>query len=348
MTTDTRQKGWIAEDLERSQEWIHTLNGAEIADIHRALQAAKRAGHSCASLTKADFKLPVLRARLDQVLECMENGLGFVVLRGFPAQHYAPEDMRLMYWGVGLQLGVPVSQSRQGDLLGDVKNFNTDTLSASGRGYTSKAMLSFHTDSCDVVCLLVLQTAKSGGISKIASSLAIHDEIRRTRPDLLEVLYQPYHWSWQEQQAPGELPYFRQPIFAVEQGRFSSRYIRGHIRSAQRYDDVPRLTEQQTEAMDLIDRLANEPRFHLSMAFEPGDFQFLNNHVTYHSRTEFEDHPEPERRRHLLRMWLSVPNSRPLSPAMGSIYRDRSPGAVRGGFPSRVGTHVYATRGGEV
>lgn len=348
MTTDTRQKGWMAADLARSQDWVHTLSADEIADIDRALQAAKRAGHSCASLSKADFELPVLRERLDQVLDRMENGLGFVLLRGFPAERYTPEDMRLMYWGVGLQLGVPVSQSRQGDLLGDVKNFNVDSTSASGRGYTSKSMLSFHTDSCDVVCLLVLRTAKSGGVSKIASSLAIHDEIQRTRPDLLKVLYEPFHWSWQEQQAPGELPYFQQPIFSVEQGRFSSRYIRGHIRSAQRYEDVPRLTEQQIEAMDLIDRLANDPRFHLSMSFEPGDFQFLNNHVTYHSRTEFEDYPEPERRRHLLRMWLSVPNSRPLSPAMGTIYTDRRPGAVRGGFPSRVGTHVYETRGGEV
>src|SRR5690606_32521309 len=124
-------------------------------------------------------------------------------------------------------------------------NFNVDTLSSRGRGYTSRQHLNFHTDSCDVVCLFVLQTAKSGGRSMIASSIAIHDEIARTRPDLLETLYEPYHWSWQEQEPPGELPYYQQPIYSMEQGFFSSRYIRGHIRSAQRFDEVPRLTPQQ-------------------------------------------------------------------------------------------------------
>ena len=308
------------------------------------MQSAKRAGHDCASLTREAFPLDDMLPVIERIRDRLENGLGLHVLRGVPTWNYQKPDLRLMYWGLGLHLGTPVSQSRNGDLLGDVKNFNIDIKSHRGRGYTSKQRLDFHTDSCDVVALFVLNTAMQGGLSMLASSLAIHDEIKRTRPDLLELLYQPFYWSWREQEPPGDLPYYPQPVYTVEQGRFSSRFVPGHIRNGQRYPDVPRLTDAQVEAINLIETIANDPRFHFAMMFQPGDFQFLNNHLIYHARTDFEDYPEPERCRHLLRMWLSVPNSRPLSPLMSTIFRDRTPGAVRGGFPSRVGTHFYETR----
>jgi len=174
--------------------------------------------------------------------------------------------------------------------------------------------------------------------------VAIRDKIANTWPQLHELLQEPFYWSWKGQEAEGELPYYQQPIFSYEGGRFSSRYIKTHILSAQEFPDVPRLTEMQRMAMSAIDLLANDPQFHYSMMFEPGDFQFLNNHITYHARTEFDDYPEENRRRHLLRMWLSVPNSRPLSAGMTAIYRDPTAGAVRGGFPSRVAGHVYETK----
>ena len=342
------ETGWMADELRADQSWIHVLSASEIAEIEAAIAHARSRGLTCATLTQGDFPLPTVSALLERVRQALEGRYGLMVMRCFPVERYSVQDLRLMYWGIGLHTGVAVSQSRNGDLLGDVKNFNSDVNSAKGRGYTSKQRLHFHTDSCDVVCLVVLKTAQSGGISMIASSLAIHHEIARTRPDLLKVLYEPYYWSWQEQEASGALPYYPQPIFTSEHGYFSSRYIRTHIESAQRFPEVPRLTSAQIEAMDLIDQLCNEPRFGLSMKFEPGDFQFLNNHVTYHARTEFDDYPEPERRRHLLRMWLSVPNSRPLNASMGTLYTDRSPGAVRGGFPSRVGRYVYETLGWDV
>jgi hypothetical protein len=238
-----------------------------------------------------------------------------------------------------------VSQSMNGDILGDVRNLNIDMNSPKGRGYTSNQKLTYHTDSGDVVGLFVLRTAKSGGLSMIASSVAIHNEIARTRPDLLEVLYQPFYWSWQGQEEPGTLPFYPQPVFSVWNGKFSCRYVRTHLISAQRFDEVPRLTPQQQEAMALLDSLAGSETFHFSMMFDPGDIQFLNNHVALHSRTAFEDFDEPEHKRHLLRMWLSVPNSRALSPQLSTIYQDQSPGAVRGGFPSRTGKLIYETVG---
>jgi len=167
----------------------------------------------------------------------------------------------------------------------------------------------------------------------------------RRRPDLLEVLYQPFTWSWNQQEPPGELPYYQQPIFTKHEGRVSCRYIRGHITNGQRFPEVPRLTEKQIEALDMLDAVANDERFHVTYDFKPGDLQLVNNHVCLHARTAFEDYPERDRRRHLLRMWLSVPNSRPLSPALRTIYRDQRPGAVRGGFPSRTGRHIYESTG---
>jgi hypothetical protein len=159
------------------------------------------------------------------------------------------------------------------------------------------------------------------------------------------VLYQPFHWSWNQQEPAGEPPYYPQPIFSMQDGKFSCRYIRGQIVNAQRFPEVPRFTPAQVEALDLLDAITNDENFHITYEFKPGDMQLLNNHTCFHARTAFEDYPEHDRRRHLLRMWLSVPNSRPLSPAMGTIYQDQRPGVMRGGFPSRTGRFIYESTG---
>jgi alpha-ketoglutarate-dependent taurine dioxygenase len=208
----------------------------------------------------------------------------------------------------------------------------------------SREWLGFHCDTTDVVGLMVLRTAKSGGRSMFASSVAISETIASTSPELYEILQQPFYWSWKGCEAAGAVPYYQQPIFTRHEGRFASRYIKTHILSAQEFPDVPRLTEEQQAAMTAIDRLAMDPEYHYSMEFEPGDIQFLNNHVTYHSRTAFEDYDETDRKRHLLRLWLATPNSRALSSSMSAIYRDQSPGAVRGGFPSKSGKRVFETK----
>jgi alpha-ketoglutarate-dependent taurine dioxygenase len=208
--------------------------------------------------------------------------------------------------------------------------------------------LGFHTDSADIVALFVLRTAKSGGRSLFCSSVAVADEIARTRPDLFEVLQQPFYHSWKGHEQPGEKPYYLQPVFSFEDGRFSSRWIATHIWSAQELEGVPPLTDAQNEAIKLLISLNDEPRFHTSMMFEPGDFQFLNNHVTYHARTEFEDWEEEDRKRHLLRLWLAPENSRPLNESMKEFYGDVRPGVERGGFPSHTDKLVFVTKATEV
>jgi len=335
---------WTSAALGTRGDWLHVLTPEEVAEIDAAYRAFRATGAPLAALRKEDVPMPRFASIAARTLDALEGGPGMFMIRGFPIERYDLADARAIYWCLGKHLGTPVSQSDEGDVLGDVRDIRVPADSPRFRAYKTSGRAAFHTDSCDVAALFVLRAAKSGGMSMVASSVAVHNEILRTRPDLLEVLYQPFYWSMQGQERAGETPYYPQPIFTLHEGFFSCRYIRGQIKNGQRFADVPRLTPEQNAAMDLIDEVAADPRFCFLTNFQPGDLQLCNNHVVMHARSAFEDHPEPERRRHLLRMWLSVPNSRPLSPLLGRIYKDRSPGAVRGGFPPKVpGTIVFET-----
>lgn len=334
---------WRPRDMADTAGWTHVLSGREVDALESALAGLEAAGTGLDAITPANFPLPALKPLFERIQDELETGRGLFLLRGLPVERHSKQDMRAMYVGLCRHLGTTMSQSPGNDHIGDVRNLNVDVNSPRGRAYTSNQKLTFHSDQADVVTLLVLRTAKSGGLTRLASALAIRNEIARTRPDLLEVLHQPFPWSWQEQQPPGEGPWYLQPMYTERDGRFSSYYIRTHITSSQRYPDAPRLTALQVEALDAVDALSASEEFHFSSMFQPGDMQLLNNHVILHSRTAFEDHDEMDRRRHLLRVWLSVPNSRPLSPAMHPLFRDQLPGAVRGGYTPRVQQRQYET-----
>jgi hypothetical protein len=341
----TSPADWRAADLAADTGWIAQFTSRECDEIEAALRTAQARGATLETLTRDDFPLPEVAARIARTRDAVENGRGIAVLRGLPTAAYTKDELRLIYWGLGRYLGTAVSQSKDGDLLGDVRDFGSDVNSADGRGYKSKQQLSFHCDSCDVVALMVLRVALSGGVSMIASSLAVHNELVRTRPELADALYEPVAWSWQGQEPPGEPGWYLQPVFTFFAGKFACRYVRAHLRNAQRFADAPRLTALQSEALDALDEIAARPDVHVAMHFQPGDIQILCNHTCLHARTAFEDHADEDRRRHLLRMWLAVPNSRALSPSWSTIYRDTSAGAVRGGFPSRSGSHHFHTLG---
>ncbi len=233
---------WHGPELAASRDWIHEFSADEISEIEQALRSAKAAGKTLDTLTREDFPLPTVSQRIAHARDFLENGKGIYQFRGIGIDNYSKDDLRLLYWGLGRHIGTAVSQSKDGDILGDVRNVGVDIHSPQGRGYKSNQRLNFHTDSADVVGLFVLCVAKAGGLSKVASSVAAHNEILRRRPDLLEVLYQPFYWSWNQQEPPGEPPYYRQPIFSMQDGKFACRYIRGQIVNAQRFAEVPRFT----------------------------------------------------------------------------------------------------------
>lgn len=242
---------------------------------------------------------------------------------------------------MGQHLGVPVPQNADGDLLGHVRDLGLDVTHPKVRNYQTSAELRFHCDTCDVLGLMCAAKAKSGGDSRLASVIAIHNAMMRERPDLLRELYRPMAIDRRGEPGrpdEGDAPYFSLPIFSYHAGYLSVRFtVRSYYESATRFDGIAPLTDTQNAALDLLEETATRPRMSFGFAFEPGDIQLVNNYCVLHSRTAFEDYPEPERRRHILRLWLSVPNSRPLPPWFEARFGSVQSGAVRGGiFPGRA------------
>jgi len=296
---------WRSSDLADAGEWTHALTPAERSEIRGAVAHAKSAGKTRATLAREDFPLPVLGARIDEWSATLHRGRGFMLVRGFPVE-LEPDDIELAYVGLGLQLGTPVSQDANGSLLGHVRDLGRPRTGPEVRLYATTHRQDFHTDGADIIGLLCLQRAKRGGESRIVSAASVYNEIRERDPHLLEVLYEPMYWDRNDEQSPGEDPFFRLPVIHDVNGTPAIFYIGWYIRDAQRHPEVPRLTDDQRAAMDLIEEIANDPAFHVEMDFKPGDIQLLNNAVILHAREEYEDYSEPERKRHLLRLWLSA------------------------------------------
>ena len=296
---------WTGREMASRRDWVHELSPAEIADLDRAVTHAHSTGKSLAQLTRDDFPLGPLAESVDQWLDSLDTGRGFVLVRGVPVERYGEERSSLAYWGLGLHLGRAVSQNAAGDLLGHVRDAGLGRRDPTVRLYRTRETLGFHCDGSDIVGLLCLRPAKSGGTSRIASSVAIYNEIVRRRPDLVPTLFEPFPFDRNGEEGPGEPPYYQIPICREAQGRVRMFYIGWYIRDSQRHASAPRLSREQREVIDLIDELAADPLIHMDMDFRPGDIQWLKNAAILHARTEFEDYAEPERKRHLLRLWLT-------------------------------------------
>ena len=227
--------------------------------------------------------------------------------------------------------GAARSQNAKGHVLGHVKDMGLSSKDPNVRIYQTSERQTYHTDSCDVVALLCLKTARSGGLSTQVSSTTIFNEMRRRRPDLLALLFEPVATDRRGEVPVGMKPWFEIPVFNWHEDHLTAIYQRQYIDSAQRLPGVPRLSPRKIEALDLFDDLANDPALNLHMEFRPGDMQFVHNHQILHSRTDFEDWPELEKRRHLLRLWLAPRKARELPPAYAQRYGSIEPGN-RGGI----------------
>ena len=297
---------WRGDALAGSESWIHRLSYAEVADLERGLASALESKKALADLTREDFPLPVLGEALADWMQELQLGRGFVNVRGIPIERLSPTDAELCYWGLGLHVGTAVSQNAAGDLLGHVRDTGADPNDTSVRLYKTRVALGFHCDGADVVALFCLKQGKSGGETRLVSTTALYNELLQRRPDLVELLYQPFAFDRNDEQGEGEPPFFEVPICRVLNERPCFFYIPWYIRQAQRHSAAPRLTAAQHELLDLIDALAADPTLHLSMRLEPGEINFLKNDTALHARTEYIDHDAPERKRHLLRLWLTA------------------------------------------
>ncbi|WP_299452284.1 TauD/TfdA family dioxygenase [uncultured Pigmentiphaga sp.] len=303
---------WRGEDIRDSSEWIHELNQQDVAELDAALRNVRALKLDLPRIGRENFPLPTLSARIAGWSEQIENGRGFVLVRGFPAENYSLEDVETIFWGIGTYLGLPVTQNPRGELMGHVKDYGRKFGNLDVRGYETNAHLPFHTDGCDLVGLMCWRKAKSGGRSSIVSALAIHNEINERCPQFLPALYRGFRDIKREAALTNDpVTASRIPVFGQINGIVSCRYVRAQIEAAMtRLGEA--LTDHERAALDCVDRLAVDPLLRIDMDLQPGDMQLCNNYTILHSRTDFEDWDEPERRRLMLRLWLSFRQRRPL------------------------------------
>ena len=334
---------WHGSDLAADPSWRRTLTADEIGGLERAVAAAEARGIGPTGFAADEFPVPELRPALQWLADRLERGPGVARLSGIPVDRLPHERLQRLFWGLCVNLGTPMYQTAAGEILGEVKD-ETGTgaaLTYDGPGPLKSARtiarstgpLRFHTDKTDIICLLCASNGIAGGLSKVVSSVTIHNEIARRRPDLLRVLYEPY-WRMRPYDEEGDSERddrtFPMPVFARgPDGSFTSQYSRTYISQAQEIASVPRLTPAQTEAMDLLHAIGEEVC--LQMPFEPGDIQFMNQHVTYHGRTSFTDDPAAGAHRVLMRIWLSAPFTRPLPEGHTVQWGNIAAGALRGG-----------------
>jgi hypothetical protein len=333
---------WIGADLRNRQpEWTYRLSPRETAEIENAVQSVRRRGTDIAGITRDDFPLPTLGPVLDRLRGEVLDGRGFVLLRGMPVENRPIEESATACWGVGTYFGSARSQNAKGHLLGHVYDLGgSSETNPNVRSYATAERQNFHIDRCDVVALLCLRRAKSGGLSAIVSSMTVHNVMARRRPDLLERLYQSFPVDRRGEVPEGKGPFYEAPVFNEHASYLSVLYSRLHIGSAQRFPEARRLTAEDYEALDMLADLAGDPELRLDMNFMPGDIQFLHNHTILHARSGYEDWPEAERKRHLLRLWLAPQGARPLPPVFAECYGDITIGD-RGGIICQ-GTRPHA------
>lgn len=318
---------WYATD---NTDWIEEISADQIAEVKDAVQELERAGVEIEKITAEGVPLPTLGPRLQGLLDEVLNGRGFVLIRRLPVERWTRRQAAIALLIIGAQLGNLRMQNDEGHLLGHVRDLGRSSDDPNTRIYQTRERQTFHTDSCDVVGLLCLQSAKSGGLSSLVSSTTIFNEMRRRRPDLLRVLMEPIETDRRGEVPAGGKPYFNIPVFNYHSGLVSTIYQRQYIESARRFHGVAPLTSLQIEALNLFDELANDPQLNLTMELQPGDIQLVHNHTILHDRTAFEDYPEPERKRHLLRLWLAPPTARPLPEVYAERFGSITPGD-RGG-----------------
>jgi Taurine catabolism dioxygenase TauD, TfdA family len=325
-------QAWYGRDMVKRSDWIIHFTPRDLAELDAAVQAHRAGGKQLGEITPENFRLPTLAPKLQQALDELLNGRGFLVFRGFQIDPDDIEAAAIAYLGVGSHLGSFRSQNAKGHLLGHVKDLGLDISDPKVRYYQTTRELEYHTDSCDVVGLLCLKTAKEGGESRLCSSTTLYNEVLKRRPDLLPLLFNPFPTDRRGEVPSGMKPWFDMPVFHWHEGKLSAIYSGQYIRSAQQnFPEAPRLTSQDHAAIDLLDSLANDPEINLKVEFRPGDMQFVHNHTMLHSRGDFVNWPEPERHRHLLRLWLAPKQARPLPAVYAQRYGSVEPGN-RGGI----------------
>ena len=298
---------WRAADVAEPEAWTVRFSASDHAELDAALAHAKRRSTDPLELTREDFPLDGLATTLAGVVDVLLNGRGFARLSALDATRYGDDDLTLLYWGIGLHLGEPWAQNKYGHVLGDVTDQGKTVDDPTVRGNELGGIaLDYHTDGSDLVGLLCLRTARTGGLSCVANVVAIHNQLVRERPDLAAALYEPLPYDTRGEQADGARAFYAVPGFTEHAGRLFVRFIPQYILASQRHADAPRLSAAAREAIATVSAMANDPDFNVYMDLQPGEMQFINNYHVLHGRTAYEDDVAAGYKRHLKRLWLAT------------------------------------------
>ena len=298
---------WTSDQMADEAIWTEWFDDGEREELDAALRAALAKSDDVLEVGRDDFPLPNLQDRLLEIERELINGRGFVRLRGIERDRYSQTEMEILYWGIGMHLGFPWPQNKYGHVLGDVTDQQKAANDPTARGNELGGMaLPFHCDGSDLVGLLCLSNGISGGLSAVANSVTIHNRMVTEAPDLAAVLYEDFPYDFRGEQAPGHQAYYELPVFTEWKDRLFVRCIPPYILASQRHPDAPRLTPLQTEALQRVVKLADDPENHVLMDLQPGDMQFINNFHVLHGRTAYEDDRGAHKVRHLKRLWLET------------------------------------------
>jgi hypothetical protein len=311
----TGPSAWRPSDFPSRDAYAVALSDAHLGAFDSALAVNRAAGRAPEDITADDFALRAIAGDMAAWRDEVLYGRGFVVLQGVSRDRYSPDDQAAIFWGLGTHLGRAVSQSPMGDRIGHVTDVGGQDRRE--RAYRNSRELTLHTDRCDVIGMLCLTPAMSGGVSGYASAHTIYNEILASRPALLEPLFAGFRYHRRGEELPGEPPITREPVPVLSEweGTLSVVFLRSYIEMAAT-EAGESLGQDARLALDYFEEVARRPDVKLEFTLEPGEAIFFNNCTMLHNRTAFEDHPDPVRKRHLLRLWLMLDGRRPLAPAV--------------------------------
>jgi hypothetical protein len=321
---------WRGRELFASPGWSSSFTSDHLIELEACARFLGDA--SFEHVGSADMPLPSLSSRLVDIQAALETGPGAVLLRGLPVARWDEGLTTRAFWALAAHLGTPLSQSAAGERLFHVRDHGYAPDDPRFRGPASRKRLSFHTDRCDVIAFACLHPAQDGGDTFIVSSVALYEELRAHQPEVLALLREPYPYLRHTVDSGNVLPFCRLPVFSEQDGHFAAHFLRVLIDRADRAPNAPTLTQAQRDALDTLETLAEDPALHARLQLEPGDVLLLNNWTTFHRRSAFADAPDVAEGRHLLRIWLSVPNSRPIAPCFADHFGATAAGALRGGM----------------
>lgn len=260
------------------------------------------------ALRPDDFDMPACRAAMARARQVLEEGVGFVLIDRLPVDEIGRDLATAAYWLLCSMVSRPVAQKWEGRMVYDVR----DTGLKPGNGVrpdVTNTDQNFHTDNSynlcppDYVALLCLRTAMEGGVSGIVSFATAHNEMRRRHPDLLARLYRPYWFDRQREHAPDDVKVINHPLFEADGERLLARLSRFQVVNGYKLAGET-MDAEGAAALEALEGIMNNPLNCKEFFFEPGQIQIVDNRRCGHKRTGFKDFPEPERKRHLVRLWL--------------------------------------------